>query len=113
MITGVHDTLTQAPFGISFFISGEIISNSLNFFIRYDRFNPDNNYEASAIIYAKGYNSTNENLFLRVLIGPPISSVHISPNLWYNSYSSKTANASGKIKSDADIVPRLTVYYKF
>ena len=35
------------------------------------------------------------------------------PNIWYNQYESKLNIASDKLKSDYDLVPRLTFYVIF
>ena len=41
-IAGGMDTLSTAPSGISFYIHGDIITNKLRFFARYDMYNPNN-----------------------------------------------------------------------
>jgi hypothetical protein len=110
---GNHDTSSVQPFGISFFVTGQIIANKLNFFARYDMFNPDNNYEVSGVTYPKGYNSNKENFIVAGLDWTPLTNVHIMPNIWYNGYMSKVDGATGALKSDGDIVPRMTIFYKF
>ncbi|MFI5264899.1 MAG: hypothetical protein ACHQM6_10330, partial [Candidatus Kapaibacterium sp.] len=39
-----RDTVNSSPFGFSVFVTGQIIENSLNFFARFDMWDPDNNY---------------------------------------------------------------------
>ncbi len=42
LTAGGADTLSTAPSGISFYVHGDIITNKLRFFIRYDMYNPNN-----------------------------------------------------------------------
>ncbi len=111
--SGLHDTASITPFGVSVFIRGEIIENTLNFFARYDMFNPDNSYVSSGVQYPKGYNTSNENFIVAGIDWTPYNNIHIMPNLWYTGYSNKANGAIEKLKSDNDIVSRVTVYYKF
>lgn len=108
--------LDQKKFGLSFYVTGNIIEKKLNFFARYDMFNPDQNYEQTGIGYQPAYvksSTTKENFIVAGLDWTPVTNVHIMPNLWYTGYSSKLPNVSGKVESDADIVPRVTCFYKF
>jgi hypothetical protein len=106
----------QTKFGLSVFVTGQIIEKKLNFFARYDMFDPNTNYTENDL-YTSGFLSsgttTKENFIVAGIDWTPYTNVHIMPNFWYTGYSSKLANVSGKVASDADIVPRVTVFYKF
>ncbi len=124
LVTGVHDTASLHPLGISVFVNGPIVENTLHFFARFDMFNPDNNYQTSeGIQYPKGYNATNEYFVVAGFDWTPSANIHIMPNLWYTDYSSKlpvTSNVTGAAapvgslsQLDYDLAARVTVYYKF
>ena len=88
-------------FGATLFIKGAIIPDKFNAYIRADIFNPE--YKDVAL----GYNE------MFAVVGfdyIPFKNIHIMPNLWYNYYSRKTASIPHRIN---DIVPRITLYYKF
>lgn len=117
----VFDTIAQTnidqkKFGLSVFVRGEIIEKKLNFFARYDMYNPDNSYQETGIGYMPSYiksSSNDETFIVAGLDWTPYNNIHVMPNFWYNGYSSKLPNASGKLSSDADIVPRITAFVKF
>ncbi|MDP4221464.1 MAG: hypothetical protein Q8916_01740 [Bacteroidota bacterium] len=122
-----HDIKT---IGLSFFATAQIIPNSLNAFARYDMFNPTGGLPFTGVIYANASTplgfigsgaalSTKENFFVVGLDYTPYKNVHIMPNVWYNSYSSQPVGNYSKLvgstalNSDFELVPRLTVFYKF
>lgn len=111
--SGKIDTLSLSPFGLSIYVTGMIVENSLGFFARYDMFNPDNNYLSTEVQYQKAYNTTNENFVVAGLDWQPAQNVHVMPNIWYTAYSNKKEGVSGNLKSDYDLAPRLTIFYKF
>jgi len=98
------------PFGLSVFVRGQIIANKLNYFARYDNYNPDTDYNAN-ILYSSGGFSDKENFITAGFDWMPIKNVHLMPNIWYNSYGSMKNNVSGKVKNDYDMVARITFYY--
>jgi hypothetical protein len=100
-----------SAFGI--FVRGIILKDKLGFFVRADKYNPDVFFRNSHV-YLDGYSSYNTEMFsLAGLDYTPTKNVHIMPNVWYNSYQSRVKNASGKMKADYDLVPRLTIHYIF
>jgi hypothetical protein len=107
-----RDTISSSPFGFSVFATAQIIESTLNVFARFDMFEPDNNYNTTAK-YTTVENTNKETFIVAGLDWTPYKNVHIMPNLWYTSYSNKVTSASGLAKSDNDIVPRLTFFYKF
>ncbi|MCX7877690.1 MAG: hypothetical protein N2510_03500 [Ignavibacteria bacterium] len=98
------ENINVNPFGISSFIRGNLIGKEqeiLNVFIRYDFFNPDLNNDSA------GYN---ENFFCAGLDYMPLENVHFMPNLWFNSYSSKTSSLPHR---KSDLVIRMTFFYLY
>lgn len=106
------NTLNAKPFGISAFAACELIENSLNVFVRYDLFDPDNNFDGNSFGYPSGYSTSKENFIVAGLDWTPYTNIHIMPNFWYTGYSSKAIGAFGTQKFDNDIVGRLTVSFK-
>ena len=114
--TGNVDFLTVQAKGISIFTHGTIVKDKLNFFARYDAFNPDNKINNS--IYNKyiqaisGYTdpSTKEQFITAGLDYTPIKNVHFMPNIWTNTYINQgfTPKYTG-----TDFVYRLTCYFVF
>ena len=116
-------------FGFSGFIRGQIIPGKLNFFARYDNFNPDNMYAAnryytaSTSYYtsskdaaAKGgtiVSPVKENFITAGIDWMPTKNVHFMPNIWIDTYMNPYSNAEGKNKSDMDVEARMTFYYIF
>jgi len=99
------------PLGISIFTRGNIIKEKLNFYARYDMFQQDSKYSASETV--KGSSSLNENFLVAGVDWTPSKNVHIMPNVWYNGIENKAAGATGLLKSDYDLVPRVTFYYVY
>lgn len=89
------------PFGISFFVRGNLSGEKVKFFSRYDYYNPDsrtaqydyyNHFVTAGIDYL------------------PLPNIHITPNLWLNAYARK--NPAGKGRK-TDVVPRITFSYDY
>jgi len=94
-----HTANDKLPFGIAMFIRGTIIQNKLNFFVRGDYFDNDNNE----------VNTYTELFFVGGLDFIPGGNAHIMPNLWVNMYEAR----GNKPERKSDIVPRLTFWWKF
>ncbi len=107
-----HDTTNAMVLGISGFVRGTIIKDKLGFFARYDLYNPNTSFNAE-YVYSMGSAPVTESFMTVGVDYTPHKNVHIMPNLWYNSYMSRAKNATGHVKSDFDMVPRLTVWYIF
>jgi len=128
---------------MSFYVRGRILSAPnddprLNFFVRYDNYNPSGNLSTVAsaattvaIATASGVSNydpyTKEQFFTAGIDYMPFKNVHIIPNIWLNTYNSSLSATS---KNDAglaytkyssevtgikgtDAVWRLTFYYIF
>lgn len=108
----VHYTVDAMVLGISGYVRGNIIKDKLNFFARYDYFNPETDFNPD-LTYTNGASPVTETFITAGVDFTPHKNVHIMPNLWYNGHSSRAKNASGHIKSDYDMVPRLTIWYVF
>ena len=104
IIDSTGNKTDKKPQGIEVFVRGQIIEKKLGFFARYDTFDPDNNNTTSG---------SKQNFIVGGLDWMPIPAVHVMPNVWYMGYSNKSSSATGKSKSDNDLVPRVTVFYKF
>ncbi|MDQ2719265.1 MAG: hypothetical protein M3Z26_05825 [Bacteroidota bacterium] len=98
------------PSGISFYLTQQLTKDKLNFFARFDIYNPDSKYNTGNS-YIKGYNTTKEQFATIGLDFIPSKNIHIMPNLWYNGYHSKLSGASGNLKNDYDLEGRLTLYF--
>jgi hypothetical protein len=98
--------------GLSIFARGQIIKDKLNYFARYDNFNPDTKFDAN-VKYSTKVASDKENFITAGIDWMPVKNVHIMPNVWVDSFSSMKNNVSGKVKSDYDLTARLTFYYVF
>jgi hypothetical protein len=129
---------------LSFYVRGRILSARngdprLNFFARYDTYNPSgglstaaNNPDFTKIAVAPGvsnYDPFTEEQFVTFGIDyMPFKNVHIIPNVWVNTYTSSLSvtgeNSSGELYSKlgyggseltgvkgTDAVYRLTIYY--
>ncbi len=126
-IAGGTDLLSNTASGLSLYIHGTIVPNSLRFFARYDMFNPNNkvdnntyskyaqttgNYNDNS--YSLGTTATGDETYKQNFITAgldftPAKNVHFMPNIWYNHYATQLATAN----SDYDIVYRMTFYFIF
>ncbi len=100
------------PSGISFYLTQQLTKDKLNFFARFDLYNPDSKFNTDNS-YVKGYNTTKEQFATIGFDFIPAKNIHIMPNLWYNGYHSKLNGASGNLKNDYDLEGRLTLYFTF
>lgn len=103
---------TTSSFGYSVFVKGNIKKDKLNFFARYDSYDPDMNYD-NENTYTSGGAPNTETFITAGVDYAPHKNVHIIPNIWYNSYSNRAKNVSGLSKNDYDLSPRVTFYYVF
>ncbi|GAC1382980.1 MAG: hypothetical protein NVSMB45_09780 [Ginsengibacter sp.] len=107
------DTLNSVATGVSIYIHGEIIKDKLKYILRYDRYNPNQNYNAT--VYSKYLGltptyepSNNERFIIAGLDYAVLRNVHFFPNVWYNQYINKSVSDKGY-----DLVYRLTFQYSF
>lgn len=110
------DVLSVQAKGISFFVRGIVLKDKLNFFARYDGFNPDNKIDNSK--YNKyvgntgGFNDpvTKEQFITAGLDFTPMKNVHLMPNIWVNKDIDQgfTPKYNGN-----DLVWRITFYYVY
>ncbi len=112
LTTGKTDSLNSTSIGYSLFVRGRIIKDKLNYFARFDGFNPDTKFDADKL-YLSGGTPVTEEFITAGIDYTPHKNVHIMPNVWYNSYANRSKNVTGKVKSDLDFVVRLTFYYIF
>jgi hypothetical protein len=129
---------TQNTMAMSFYVRGRILSAKngdpkLNFFARFDNYDPSGNLSSIVSSDAKSFSntvsqydpSTKEQFVTAGIDFMPFKNVHIMPNLWLNTYTSSlsatgtnSANyAYSKMNSNVtgikgtDAVWRLTFYY--
>jgi len=100
------------PLAFSVFVRGQIVPDKLNYFARFDTYNPDTKYNAD-IKYSTKVGSDKEYFVTAGIDWTPVKNVHLMPNIWYNSYSSMKNNVSGKAKNDYDLTARVTAYFIF
>ncbi len=102
--------------GISVFVRGQIVKDKLNFFARFDNYNPDDDLNNSIYYAYKGNTTaytdpnTKEQFITAGLDFTPAKNVHFMPNVWYNSYHNQ--GPSSKYNS-YDLVYRMTFYFVF
>jgi hypothetical protein len=139
-ILGGADTINTNAQGISLYVHGDIIKNTLRFFVRYDGYNPNHNINNavysgySGISSPNGYNTpgyhitydpstgtptkatantdiTSKEQFITAgLDFTPMKGVHFMPNIWYNHYSSQLPAGTN---ADYDLVYRMTFWFAF
>ena len=143
-VTGVDGNTyyrTQHTMAESFYVRGRILSQpngdpKLNFFARYDNYDPsgdlssianNSNTKSFSNSVSQYDASTKENFVTFGLDFMPFKNVHFMPNVWMNTYNSSLSNtgvSSDNIKYTAmnnnvtgvkgtDAVYRLTFYYIF
>ena len=141
-IAGGADTLTNAATGLSFYVHGNIIKETLRFFARVDFYNPmtkinnavynkyaantsnynDNSFNTTVTtvngVVSTTYASTGDETYKQTFVTAgldysPAKNVHFMPNVWFENYASQMLNVKGATKSDYDLVYRLTFYYIF
>jgi hypothetical protein len=108
--------IDSAPFGFSSYVWGNLLSvkkenltnsieaNSrqlLNVFARYDMYDPDSKNDSA------GYK---ENFITFGLDYMPIENIHFMPNVWINSYKTKSASVTER---KADVAARMTFFFVF
>jgi len=113
-LRGITDTVSSdaQPSGISFFITQQLKKNKLNFFARFDLYDPDSKFNSNHK-YLGSYNSNKESFATIGLDFIPYKNVHIMPNLWFDHFHSKLPDATGKLKNDYDLEGRITLYFLF
>ena len=114
----ISDTLTAKSVGLSMFVRGVFIKDKLGYFSRFDTYNPDTRYNETYYNIYKGLSpnyepNTKELFFTAGLDFTPIKNVHFMPNIWYNRYVSQRNDVSGLLKSDHDLVYRITFFYVY
>lgn len=93
--------------GLSIFARGQIIPKQLNFFARYDIFDPDSKESTDNALGRK------ENFLIAGIDWVPdaaAQNVHVMPNLWMDMFKDKS---SAGASYETIVVPRLTFSYKF
>lgn len=106
------DTADGMVMGVGIYIRGMIIPRKLGYFARYDMYNPDTHYN-NTYVYSMGSAPVTESFITAGFDYTPHKNVHIMPNIWYDGFASRAKGASGHVKSDYDMVPRLTFWYVF
>ncbi len=122
---GLSNTTTNAVEdgtvnGLSLWVRGPIVKN-LNYFARYDTYNPDKNFNANDV-----YNSTfntnygnytafyKETFYTAGLDYNPTKNVHFEPNVWLVNYKDQRASTvTGYAPNDHNLVFRFTFFYTF
>jgi len=112
-VTGIDTAFSDVkPSGISFFLTQQVRKDKLNFFARFDVYNPDSKFNSNNK-YLGSYNSNKESFATIGLDFILYKNIHIMPNLWYDQFHSKLPGATGKLKNDYDLEGRMTLYFLF
>jgi len=107
------DTGNIVPSGFSIFVHGPIYKDKLVFFVRYDTYDPDDNYNSTIFAKTVGSSSVTQVFITAGLDWSPNKNIHIIPNIWYDAFHDNKPGATGTDLNDYDLVPRLTFYYTF
>ncbi len=121
--SGVENGTTKLPEdatakAFSIWVRGAIVTN-LNYFARFDTYNPDGDFNAADSYSANtnygSYNPTNkEQFFTAGLDYNPTKNVHFEPNVWLVDYKDERSSATtGYVAPDHTLVFRLTFFYTF
>jgi hypothetical protein len=121
--SGVTNTTTKQPEdatvqGLSIWVRGAIVKN-LNYFARYDNYNPNTNYSATDSYTTNtnygSYNSSYKEQFYTAGIDyNPTKNVHFMPNFWLVDYKDqRTSTTTGYVAPDHTLVYRLTFFFTF
>lgn len=113
---GAADTTSGTAYGLSLFAHGPIIKDKLGFFARYDRLNPYTQYQDGYQYsnFMAGYEPNNKEQFILAgLDYTPVKSVHLMPNVYYQSYKGQQSGLSGAARHDYDLVYRVTFMFSF
>jgi hypothetical protein len=101
------------------FTRGMIVKDKLNFFARYDGYNPDSDFNG-ADVYTANTNFSSYSPFTKEtfetagLDFTPTKNVHFMPNLWYISYKDqRNTTTTGYLAPGHVAVARLTFFYTF
>jgi hypothetical protein len=119
--SGVENTANKSPedatvHAISFWVRGPLVKQ-LNFFARYDSYNPDTQFNtADAYTVNTNYGSynptTKEQFYTAGLDYNPIKNVHFMPNFWLVDYTNQGPTAA-TVPNDHTLVYRFTFFYTF
>lgn len=121
--SGVTNTATKLPedatvTGLSFWVRGAIVKN-LNYFARFDTYNPDTNFNtADSYTVNTNYGSynptTKEQFYTAGIDYNPTKNVHFMPNFWLVDYTDQRASTTtGYVAPDHTLVFRFTFFYTF
>lgn len=127
--SGVNNITTGLPEdataqGLSVWVKGPIVKN-LNYFGRFDTYNPDTKYNG-ADAYSPTTavsNNTNygnytplykEQFYTAGLDYNPTKNVHFEPNVWLVDYKDqRNSGVAGRVANDHTLVYRFTFFYTF
>ncbi|MFN2373182.1 MAG: hypothetical protein ABR545_05175, partial [Cyclonatronaceae bacterium] len=115
----IHDNLStsagmisQNPFVYSIFYAFKmkVMKQDLEFFARYDKFDPDTDFSDSKIYPNDLRFVYDQSLLILGVNYNPVPTVSIIPNIYINLYDDKRAQ---DINRKNDVVLRFTVYYRY
>jgi hypothetical protein len=124
LTNGVTNTVTKLPEdatveAFSIYAHGAIYKDKLGFFIRYDGYNPDNDYHITDA-YTSNTNlaaysaSAKEHFYTAGLDFTPAKNVHFEPNVWLIQYKDqRDSSTTGYLPDSHVLVYRLTFYFIF
>jgi len=117
--------------GLSVYVHGDIVKNSLRFFARWDGYSPNNKVDNTLYSAYKAGTATVGNYVDGTPVGgindityrqqfitagldfTPARNVHFMPNIWYNHYKTQLDGKSGAYNGDYDLVYRMSFYFVF
>jgi hypothetical protein len=101
------------------YVRGAIVKDKLGYFVRYDSYNPDNDFN-TADTYTVNTNLSSynpyqkEHFYLAGLDFTPAKNIHFTPNVWLTDFvDQRNTSAPGYIANDHTLVYRLTFFFTF
>jgi hypothetical protein len=120
---GVENTVTKAPVNatvhaLSLWVRGPIVPK-LNYFARFDTYNPDTQFNTSDTYTVNtnysSYDPTTKEKFVTAGIDwNPTKNVHFEPNLWLVQYvNQELPTVTGYVPDNHTLIYRLTFFFTF
>jgi len=119
-IGGTSKTAVNATAqGISIYSHGAIYKDKLGYFVRYDTYNPDKDFD-SGDTYAVNTNISSytpyqkEQFYNLGIDYTPAKNIHFAPNVWlYEFKDQRASTTTGYLPNDHTLIYRLTFFFTF
>ena len=105
--------------GFSVWVKGAVYKDKVNFFARFDGYNPDTKFNGDDTYnvntnYGSYDPTTKEKFYTAGLDFVPAPKIHFMPNVWLTQFQSNyNSTNTSFVANDHTVVYRMTVYYTF